>query len=103
MVSPRFVERTADYLDLYRAAAAAGVVVARHAEDRAVIDRATAQLHAAGRTGAEWFPESRPGAAEIAAVRPAPAHPRLSGAALSRLPLSARGARARVPGRTGRG
>src|SRR3989454_549844 len=92
MVSPRFVERTADYLDLYRAAAAAGVVVAVHAEDRAVIDRATAQLHAAGRTGAEWFPESRPVQAEIVAVRAALAHAELSGAALYLVHLSSRGA-----------
>src|SRR2546426_12244620 len=88
MVSPRFVERTADYLDLYRAAA--GVVVAVHAEDRAVIDRATAQLHAAGRTGAEWFPESRPVQAEIVAVRAALAHAELSGAALYLVHLSSR-------------
>jgi len=92
MVSPHFVERTADYLDLYRAAAAAGVVVAVHAEDRAVIDRATAQLHAAGRTGAEWFPESRPVQAEIVAVRAALAHAELSGAALYLVHLSSRGA-----------
>src|SRR5207245_2529468 len=39
MVSPHFVERTADYLDLYRAAAAAGVVVAVHAQHRPVTDR----------------------------------------------------------------
>jgi dihydropyrimidinase len=92
MVSPRFAERTAEYLELYRAAAAAGVVVAVHAEDRALIDKRTAELHAAGRTGAEWFPESRPVQAEIVAVRAAVAHAELTGAALYLVHLSSRGA-----------
>ncbi len=92
MVSPRFAERIAEYLELYRAAAGAGVVVAVHAEDRALIDKRTAELHAAGRTGAEWFPESRPVQAEIVAVRAAVAHAEITGAALYLVHLSSRGA-----------
>jgi len=68
MVSPRFVERRADYALLLRAAAEAGAVVAIHAEDHAIIAARTATLHASGRTGVQHFPESRPVEAEVKAV-----------------------------------
>src|SRR5258705_493928 len=48
MVAPRFDERITDYVRLLRAAAATGMLVAVHAEDHAVVARATAELHAAG-------------------------------------------------------
>ena len=92
MVSPRFAERTADYLAVYRAAADAGALVAVHAEDYAIVARRTAELHAAGRTGVEWFPESRPPASEEVAVRAAVAHARETGAAIYLVHLSSRGA-----------
>lgn len=92
MVTPRFVERTADYLAVYRAAAAAGAVVAVHAEDHALIARRTAELHAAGRTGVEHFPESRPPEAEAIAVRAAIGHARETGAAIYLVHLSSRAA-----------
>jgi dihydropyrimidinase len=68
MVSPRFVERRADYGLLLQAAAEAGAVVAVHAEDHAIVAARTAELHASGRTGVEHFPDSRPVEAEVKAV-----------------------------------
>jgi dihydropyrimidinase len=90
MVGPRFTERSADYLALYRAAAKAGALVAVHAEDHATIKRRTDELHAAGRTGVEWFPESRPVEAEVLAVRTAIAHARETGVAMYLVHLSSR-------------
>jgi len=92
MVAPRFAERTADYLVLYRVAAEAGALVAVHAEDHALIAKRTAELHAAGRVGVEWFPDSRPPEAEEIAVRRAVAHARETGAAIYLVHLSSRGA-----------
>jgi dihydropyrimidinase len=71
MVSPRFTEKTDAYLDLYRAAARLGMTVAVHAEDRMLIERSTAALHLAGKTGVQYFPASRPVEAEVVAVRAA--------------------------------
>jgi dihydropyrimidinase len=71
MVTPRFVEKTAEYLDLYRAAARLGMTVAVHAEDRMLIERSTAALHLAGKTAVQYFPASRPVEAEVVAVRAA--------------------------------
>jgi len=102
MVSPRFAERTADYLAVYRAAADAGALVAVHAEDHAIIARRTAELHATGRTGVEWFPESRPPASEEVAVRAAVAHARETGAAIYLVHLSSRGALAALREAEGR-
>jgi dihydropyrimidinase len=96
MVAPRFAERTAEYLAVYRAAAAAGALVAVHAEDHALIAKRTAELHAAGRVGVEWFPESRPPEAEATAVRQAVAHARETGAAIYLVHLSSREALAAV-------
>ncbi len=71
MVAARFVERAADYLRLLRAAASAGMLVAVHAEDHAIVARATAELHAAGHDAVRFFPQSRPAEAEDVAVRSA--------------------------------
>jgi len=71
MVTRRYVERKDDYLALYRAAAREGMLVAVHAEDFLLIERSTAALHLAGRTGAQHFPASRPVDAEVIAVRAA--------------------------------
>jgi len=71
MVSPRFTEKTAEYLGLYRAARRLGMTVAVHAEDRMLIERSTAALHLAGKTGVAYFPASRPVEAEVVAVRAA--------------------------------
>lgn len=88
MVTKRFVERTADYLALYRAAASAGMLVAVHAEDHLLVERSTAALHLARRTGVAHFPASRPVEAEVAAVRRAIAHAASTGAAIYLVHLS---------------
>jgi dihydropyrimidinase len=109
MVSPRFVERRADYGLLLRAAAGAGAVVAVHAEDHAIVAERTAELHASGRTGVEHFPESRPVEAEVKAVREAVELAATTEAAIYLVHLSSRAAleavrdgkrRARVFGET---
>ena len=92
MVSPGFAARTAEYLTVYRAAAEAGALVAVHAEDHALIAKRTAELHAAGRVGVEWFPQSRPPEAEEIAVRAAVVHARETGTAIYLVHLSSRGA-----------
>ena len=92
MVSPGFAARTAEYLTVYRAAAEAGALVAVHAEDHALIAKRTAELHAAGRVGVEWFPQSRPPEAEEIAVRAAVIHARETGIAIYLVHLSSRGA-----------
>src|SRR6185503_14479584 len=71
MVTKRFLERKNDYLTLYKAAGKHGVLVAVHAEDFLLIERSTAALHLAGRTGAQHFPASRPVEAEVLATRAA--------------------------------
>jgi dihydropyrimidinase len=88
MVSKAFVVRTADYLSLYGAAARNGMVVAVHAEDHLLIERSTAALHMAGRTGVAYFPASRPVEAEVSAVRAAVKHAASSGATIYLVHLS---------------
>ncbi len=109
MVSPRFVERRADYGLLLRAASETGAVVAIHAEDKAIVAARTADLHAAGRTGVEHFPESRPVEAEVKAVAEAVELAATTQAAIYLVHLSSRAAldalrdgkrRARVFGET---
>ena len=88
MVTKGFLERTADYLALYAAAARNGIVIAVHAEDYLLIERSTAALHLAGRTGVAYFPASRPVEAEVVAVRSALGHAATSGAAIYLVHLS---------------
>ena len=90
MVAPRFVERITDYVRLLRAAAGAGMLVAVHAEDHDIVARATAELHAAGHDGVRYFPESRPAAAEEAAIRAAAELAAKTGASLYFVHLSSR-------------
>lgn len=88
MVSPRFVEQRDDYRLLLRAASEAGAVVAIHAEDHAIVAARTAELHASGRTGVEYFPASRPVDAEVKAVREAVDLAEATGAAIYLVHLS---------------
>jgi dihydropyrimidinase len=88
MVSKRFVERTDDYLVLYAAAARRGMVVAVHAEDHLLVERSTAALHLAGKTGVQYFPASRPVEAERQAVRAAVRHAASSGVTVYLVHLS---------------
>ena len=88
MVAKPYVDRTDDYRALYREAASLGIVAAVHAEDHAIIASATAALHAAGKTAARYFPESRPVEAEVTAVRAALADARRTGVAMYLVHLS---------------
>ncbi len=88
MVVPHFSARHDDFLALYRAAAAHGMLVAVHAEDHALVAEATAALHRAGRTAVRFFPESRPVEAERVAVAQAVADARATGASLYLVHLS---------------
>jgi dihydropyrimidinase len=90
MVAPRFDERIADYVRLFRAAAGAGMLVAVHAEDHAVVARATAELHAAGHDAVRYFPQSRPQEAEDVALRSAAQLSAQTGAAMYFVHLSSR-------------
>lgn len=88
MVTKTFLERTAEYVALYHAAARLGILVAVHAEDHLQIERSTAALHLAGRTGVAFFPASRPIEAEVAAVRVALKHSAATGGAIYLVHLS---------------
>ena len=90
MVAPRFDERITDYVRLLRAAAAAGMLVAVHAEDHAIVARATADLHAAGHDAVRYFPESRPPDAEATAIRAAGQLAAKTGASMYFVHLSSR-------------
>ncbi|TME68168.1 MAG: hypothetical protein E6I48_17085, partial [Chloroflexi bacterium] len=103
MVAPRFDERITDYIRLLRAAAAAGMLVAVHAEDHAVVARATAALHAAGHDGVRYFPESRPAEAEDVAIRSAAQLAAKTGVSLYLVHLSSRVALAALADAKARG
>jgi dihydropyrimidinase len=90
MVAARFDERITDYVRLLRAATAAGMLVAVHAEDQATVARATADLHAAGHDAVRYFPESRPAAAEEIAIRAAAQLAMKTGAAMYFVHVSSR-------------
>jgi dihydropyrimidinase len=90
MVAPRFDERITDYVRLLRAAAAAGMLVAVHAEDHAIVARVTTELHAAGHDAVRYFPESRPPDAEATAIRAAGQLAAKTGASMYFVHLSSR-------------
>ena len=69
MSAPRFDHRADQYLRALAAAGRAGILIAVHAEDAAIIQLRTRQLLAEGKTGPEHFPASRPVLAEAVAVR----------------------------------
>ncbi|MEP6693905.1 MAG: amidohydrolase family protein [Chloroflexota bacterium] len=103
MVAPRFDERITDYVRLLRSAAAAGMLVAIHAEDHQTVARATAELHAAGHDGVRHFPESRPVEAEVVALRSAAELASKTGASMYFVHLSSRGALAALAEAKARG
>src|SRR5687768_14454423 len=90
MVAPRFDERITDYVRLLRAAGVAGMLLAVHAEDHAIVARSTAALHAAGHDAVRYFPESRPPEAEDVALRSAAQLAAKTGAAMYFVHLSSR-------------
>jgi dihydropyrimidinase len=68
MSASRFDHRAERYLRALQAAGRAGILTAVHAEDASIIALRTAELLAAGKTGPEHFPASRPVVAEAVAV-----------------------------------
>lgn len=92
MVTPRFREREVDYLSALRVAGRLGVLTAIHAEDEAIVTFRTKELLLRGRTGVEWFPESRPPIAEEVAARRAIAFAEIAEAPIYLVHLSSRGA-----------
>lgn len=88
MVMKAFSERTDEFLALYAAAARHGMLVAVHAEDHLLVERSTAALHLARRTGVAHFPASRPVEAEARAVRAATRHAAATRATLYLVHLS---------------
>jgi dihydropyrimidinase len=60
-----FDARVRDYLRVMETVAAAGGLVMLHCEDRAIIDYCTTHLLNEGKTGVEFYPQSRPREAEV--------------------------------------
>jgi dihydropyrimidinase len=96
MSVPRFDRRVTDFLRALRAAGRAGILTAIHAEDAAIIALRTDELLAAGQTGPEYFPASRPLLAEVAAVERAIAFAEAAEAPIYLVHLSAPAALAPV-------
>jgi dihydropyrimidinase len=68
MSAARFDHRADRYLRALQAAGLARILTAVHAEDASIIALRTTELLAAGKTGPEYFPDSRPVLAEAVAV-----------------------------------
>ncbi|HEV8230342.1 MAG TPA: allantoinase AllB [Candidatus Limnocylindria bacterium] len=79
----------ADLVPALRAAAAAGLTVALHAEDAALVDEATGRVRAAGRHDSAAWAASRPPLVEVRAVARACAAARETGARVHFVHLSA--------------
>jgi dihydropyrimidinase len=88
MSASRFDHRADRYLRALQAAGRAGILTAVHAEDASIIALRTAELLAAGKTGPEFFPASRPVLAEEVAVRRAIAFAEAAGAPIYLVHLS---------------
>lgn len=103
MSTSRFAKRARDYARALEIAGAAGVLTAIHAEDDTVIDQQTRALLESGRTGVEWFPDSRPPLSEEVAVRQAIGLAESAGAPIYLVHLSSQGALAALAEARSRG
>lgn len=88
MPTPRFAERTGDYLQALRIAAGASVLTAIHAEDYAIVAFRTRELLASGRTSVHFYADSRPAVAEELAVATAIAFSQITDAPIYLVHLS---------------
>jgi dihydropyrimidinase len=88
MSAPRFDHRVEHYVRGLHVAGRAGIVTAVHAEDAAIIQLRTRELLAAGNTGPEFFPHSRPVLAEAVAVQRAIAYAEAAAAPIYLVHLS---------------
>jgi dihydropyrimidinase len=96
MSASRFDHRADRYLRALQAAGQAGILTAIHAEDASIIALRTAELLAAGKTGPEHFPDSRPVLAEAVAVERAIAYAEAAAAPIYLVHLSSAAAIAPV-------
>ena len=93
-----FMNRTAfdanvgSYLATIDAAGRAGVLTMVHAEDQSILAYAVRELTATGRTGLEYFPESRPVLGEVVAMQRAVAMAQQTGAPVYAVHVSSAGA-----------
>jgi len=88
MVFDHFDAQVDAFVRAMRTAAGCGALTMVHCEDAAVIRCAAAALLRQGRSGARYFPESRPVASEAAAVERAVALARVTGAPIYVVHLS---------------
>ena len=68
------------YLEAVRRAGSEGLITLIHCEDHAMIEDATAQLMAAGKSSLRYYPESRPVVSEVVATQRAVAMAQATGA-----------------------
>jgi dihydropyrimidinase len=73
MVAPDFGARIGDFIRLLEVARDAGMVTLVHCEDGALLAAAVRRLQAEGKTSLQYFAESRPVIAEVAATQQAAA------------------------------
>jgi dihydropyrimidinase len=69
MVSPEFDSQILNYVKAIQSAGESGLITMVHCEDYALIEHATQQLVAAGKTDLTHYAESRPGISEIVATQ----------------------------------
>ncbi len=92
MVSSRFDENEAAYVDLIRHAGSLGMRTVLHCEDARLLAEAARRLKAEGKTSLQNFPESRPVEAESRAVERAVGIAEATGAPLYIVHLSSKAA-----------
>jgi dihydropyrimidinase len=88
MSDPDFDAGIVDYVRAIRVAGEHGLITMMHCEDRAIIEDATAELVAAGRTSLRHYAESRPTIAEVVATQRAVAISEATGAPIYIVHLS---------------
>ncbi len=89
---PGFDLNVGGFLEATARAGAAGLITMIHCEDHAIMARAARDLLAAGRTGMEHYPESRPVVSEVVATERAVAFAAATGAPVYIVHLSSQGA-----------
>lgn len=92
MNRPVFDAKINEYLATLDAAGDAGVLSMMHCEDGPILERAVAQLTAAGQTSLEYYPQSRPLVGEVVATQRAVAIAEATGSPIYIVHLSSEGA-----------
>ncbi len=92
MVSSRFDENEAAYVDLIRHAGSLGLRTVLHCEDARTLEEAVRRLKSEGKTSLLHFPESRPVEAEVRAVERAVGIAETTGAPIYIVHLSSKAA-----------